>query len=73
MIQSTPTHDDEGKPIEPDPLLALDSDLQVSDWQVPGSNLRLVKRRDVPEGAPDWWKGESEASDSFLRAMGVKL
>lgn len=40
----------------------------VDAWQVPGG-ARV--RRDRVEGAPSWWHGDEDASQSFLQSMGV--
>lgn len=49
----------------------LDSSLQVRDWLMPGQIRQEVSSEDPR--APYWWRGEEEASDSFLAAMGVRL
>jgi hypothetical protein len=45
--------------------------LSVAGWAVPGSGPKRVKQRDPK--APWWWTDEEDASDSFLKAMGVSL
>lgn len=54
----------------PDPRSELDQSLRVDEWWVPGR-----KRYDdtTEPGAPIWWKGEEEATESFLRSMNIKL
>lgn len=47
----------------------LDGPLEVAAWPLPGVSER--QRSDVPDEAPAWWQGDVEASQSFLRAMGV--
>jgi hypothetical protein len=48
-----------------DPRGDLDTWLQVADWG----------RTDEPTqaGAPGWWRGDEDASQSFLREMHVDL
>jgi len=50
---------------------AFDSDLGMSQWLVPGRQPKPPAPRDP--GAPWWWHGDEDASDSFLAAMGVTL
>lgn len=51
----------------------FDTELGVKRW------LRTPEETDkyadavIDEGAPWWWEGDEEASDSFLEAMGVTL
>lgn len=51
----------------------LDDVLDVTAWQVPGTRTHTYvrAREDVPTGAPAWWHGDEEASQSFMREMGV--
>lgn len=49
----------------------LDSMLSVAGWAVPGSGPKRVKARDPK--APWWWVDAEDASDSFLKSMGVTL
>jgi hypothetical protein len=55
---------------EQDRRQGIDNELGVAAWPGP-----VPHRRSVPviPGAPAWWAGEEEASDSFLAAMGVQL
>lgn len=46
----------------------LDTSLQVGAWQLPGGAYR---QRQVTSGAPSWWRGDEDASQTFLHAMGV--
>lgn len=46
----------------------LDTSLQVGTWKLPGGAYR--QRRVVPN-APHWWRGDEDASQTFLHAMGV--
>jgi len=49
----------------------FDALLSVAGWALPGaSSITAVARE---EGAPWWWEGEQDASESFLRSMGVTL
>ena len=53
----------------------FDQDLGVIRWQVPGGGNRFADVK-VEEGAPAWWAGDEEASESALegmRAMGAKI
>lgn len=50
------------------PRRLLDQQLRVSEWRVPGGAYR--QRRTVPN-APSWWRGDEDASQTFLHAMGV--
>lgn len=68
MLQRVRVH--EGQSAE-DARKVLDSALSVTGWAVPGSGPKHVKQRDPK--APWWWTDEEDASDSFLKAMGVSL
>jgi hypothetical protein len=50
---------------------SLEAMLGVSGWAVPGIGRRTVEARDP--AAPWWWHSPEEASDSFLKSMGVVL
>lgn len=50
------------------PRRDLDRQLQVNAWHVPGGAYR--QRREVST-APAWWRGDEDASQTFLHAMGV--
>jgi hypothetical protein len=55
----------------------LDDVFEVATWNSP-FKLQTVQREvtaiDVPEGKPPaWWHGDEEASQGFLRTMGVNL
>jgi hypothetical protein len=56
----------------PDPRSELDVPLMVNTWHVPGEQRPDVEGETV-EGAPSWWRGDEEASQSFIREMGIKL
>lgn len=65
--------DDEGN-VDP-AKKEMDNNLAVIRWQVPGDANKYadVERE---EGAPSWWAGNEEASQSSLaamRAMGAKV
>jgi len=49
----------------------FDGQLGVSSWAAPGRPMTEPEPRDA--GAPWWWQGAEEASDSFLKSMGVIL
>jgi len=49
----------------------FDNELGVSAWWTPGG---ISKPGDeIDPDAPLWWTGEEDASQSFLRSMGVVL
>ncbi|WP_329336066.1 hypothetical protein OG252_13035 [Streptomyces sp. NBC_01352] len=50
----------------------FDADLGVSAWAVPGQDRREIDSQE-DTGAPWWWTGAEDASQSFLGAMGVTL
>lgn len=60
----------EGQSAE-DARKTLDSMLSVGGWTVPGSDPKPVAARDPR--APWWWTDAEDASDSFLKSMGVNL
>jgi len=52
----------------------LDQQLSVLRWKVPGGGR--FEDVEIEEGAPSWWVGDEEASQSSLaamRAMGAKV
>lgn len=51
--------------------LQFDGRLGVSGWAIPGRSVTQVELRDP--AAPWWWQSAEEASDSFLKSMGVVL
>lgn len=64
MIDTLPYADKE----HPDPRAEfLDDPLGVEEWQRPGQ----VQVGEVIPGAPSWWHGDEEASQSMLRQMGI--
>lgn len=46
----------------------LQSELGVLGWSTPGRPKIHYERE---EGAPAWWHGDEEASQGFLKQMGV--
>lgn len=46
----------------------FDNTLGVLSWAIPGKKIRHVTRT---PGAPAWWQDDEEASQSFLKSMGV--
>lgn len=59
----------------PDPWAEIDDLLEVERWGTPMSR-RVAPRPELPPEeawAPSWWKGDEDASQSFLRSMGVHL
>jgi hypothetical protein len=59
---------EEGKTMDA-AITDLDNQLGVSVWGLPGNIDHQVPERE--EGAPDWWYGDEEASQSFLQAQGL--
>lgn len=49
----------------------FDASLSVGGWPVPGREHRSAEPRDP--GAPWWWEGAEDASQGFLKSMGVVL
>jgi len=45
----------------------FDSELGVSQWR--HSRDATARAAPVDDGAPSWWYGDEEASQSFLREM----
>jgi hypothetical protein len=50
----------------------FDADLGTSAWALPGREPREAQPQTDP-GAPWWWAGAEDASQSFLASMGVSL
>lgn len=53
----------------------LDQELAVVRWQVPGGANEYADVK-IEQGAPSWWAGDEEASQSSLaamRAMGANI
>lgn len=54
------------------PRRQLDQSLDVAHWTVPGGGITTRQRlRARHPGAPDWWYGDEDASQTFLTSMGV--
>lgn len=55
----------------------LDLALGVASWPAPGRPVVPVERTVEIDGEtfnpPAWWRGEEDASQSFLASMGVSL
>lgn len=49
----------------------FDGQLGVRAWTTPGTREKPVQPRDPK--APWWWDGAEDASQTFLRSMGVNL
>ena len=52
------------------PRILLDQQLKTREWRTVGRR-RPRARRDVPSNAPAWWRGDEDASQTFLHAMGI--
>jgi hypothetical protein len=68
MVSRLPPPDEKNRR---DHRAELDSLLGVVGWAMPGRRQITTVQR--PAGAPAWWFGDEEASQSFLRSRGVKL
>jgi hypothetical protein len=68
MVQRLPWPDEKSNP---DPRGDLDRWLDVHLWKTP-TTRHTYDDTNAPVGAPAWWHGDEEATDSFLRGMGVK-
>lgn len=51
----------------------FDADLGIRRWRLTDADIDRYADAVIDEGAPWWWDGDDEASDSFLEAMGVNL
>jgi hypothetical protein len=69
MLQRLIVHDGQ---TEEQARAKFDADLGVSAWALPGRQRREAQPVQDP-GAPWWWQGAEDASQSFLSAMGVIL
>lgn len=59
---------------QPDPRGELDRALLVDQWAVPGGVYIPPPPVTAPiPDVPDWWEGDEQASQEFLRAVGVTL
>lgn len=72
MVQRLHVGDDE----DPEEVRrGFDREFGVARWQVPGGGNKLAEV-EVEAGAPNWWAGDEEASQTALesmRAMGAKI
>ncbi|MFJ8049803.1 hypothetical protein [Streptomyces luteogriseus] len=69
MLQRLIVHDGQ---TEEQARARFDADLGVSSWALPGRERRAAEQT-VEAGAPWWWHGAEDASQSFLTSMGVSL
>lgn len=51
----------------------LDAEMKIKRWRVAVVQEDPYAGQVEDEGAPWWWDGDQEASDSFLKGMGVDL
>lgn len=51
----------------------LDQQLKVKRWRITPQDTDPYADVPVDEGAPWWWDGDEEASDTFLQAQGIDL
>jgi hypothetical protein len=51
---------------------AFDNEMGVTGWATPG-RTKVFERTPEDEGAPLWWHGAEEASQSFLASFGIVL
>lgn len=54
------------------PRRELDRILEVDAWYAPGTRARKTTG-DRSDNAPHWWRGDEDASQSFLLSMGVVI
>jgi hypothetical protein len=66
MLQRLQEPDDE----HPDPRGQLDQWLETALWPTPMTR-RVLYAETVEPGAPSWWHGDEEASQSFFKSMGI--
>jgi hypothetical protein len=69
MLQRLIVHDGQ---TEEQARARFDADLGTSAWALPGRERREVEQK-PDDGAPWWWQGAEDASQSFLASMGVTL
>lgn len=69
MVQRLDTSGEDRKPEQV--RREFDHSLNVSRWVTPITETKPEEPR--PDGAPDWWVSDEEASQSFLTNMGVAL
>lgn len=72
MIRWLPQTDPQGNPLAPEQAQRerdrLDALLQVESWSHLLPRSRPVQR---PADGPWWWKGDEDASASFIESMGI--
>ena len=74
MVQRLDGSEEEGENVR----AKLDRAVDVASWQTPLTRTHTPASRTVDiDGeefvAPSWWRGDEEASQSFLASMGVVL
>lgn len=69
MLQRLVIHDGQ---TEAQARTRFDADLGTSAWALPGRERRTFEKK-PDDGAPWWWHGSEDASQSFLTSMGVAL
>lgn len=65
MVERLPYPDEKENP---HPREDLDNALRVREWNTPTTRRTTEP---VEPGAPSWWHGDEDASQSFLREMGI--
>lgn len=66
MLQRLDYSDSENR----NPRTDFDNTMLINDWKVPG----IIEEKlavEIPN-APDWWRGDEQASESFFKAMGIQ-
>ena len=51
----------------------LDSQLKTKRWRVGWEQEDPYQDAEIEDGAPWWWDGDEEASNTFLSSMNVQL
>jgi hypothetical protein len=74
MLQRTIAGADSGKEGAVEAAVGeLNHKLKTKRWRVSPEDEDPYADAVVDEGAPWWWDGDEEASDSFLEAQGIQL
>jgi hypothetical protein len=64
----------EGSVEKPDELersrKLLDQQLVIQDWRIPGVG-KVKRAKSIPDNAPSWWRGDEDASQTFMHSMGI--
>jgi hypothetical protein len=55
----------------PDPRGDLDRWLEIGSWPTPAMRRTSYDDEQREPGAPDWWHGDEEASQTFFKSMGI--